>query len=138
MNQINLIGRITKDLEQKQSSNGEILIHFTIAVDEWSKEGNKTNFIPCVAFKHQAENMLKYLRKGSLIGVEGHLSVKGYEKEGKFLTFINVVADRVMFLESKKDVSNNQEQTIIQHNSSYVDNNSDNNSELIEDSILWD
>ncbi|ATZ17204.1 single-strand DNA-binding protein [Williamsoniiplasma luminosum] len=141
MNQINLIGRITKNLELKTASNGNVFLGFTIAVSEHRKDGEHTNFIPCIAFNHTAENMNKYLGKGSLISVEGRLQVRSSNKEGKYENIINVAADRVHFLESQKvkkelSVEQNNEVLTSQFNNNSTDENED--YQTLQDSILWD
>ncbi|PPE05949.1 single-stranded DNA-binding protein [Williamsoniiplasma lucivorax] len=110
MNKVILIGRITKDIELKQTVKNESFTPFTIAVSEYRNGAEYTNFINCLAFNENAENMIKFLHKGSLICVEGKLSVRNSNKDGKFETTTSVTVERIQYLEPK--TKNNKEQTI--------------------------
>ncbi|AXK50698.1 single-stranded DNA-binding protein [Spiroplasma alleghenense] len=101
MNQVQLIGRITKDLELRTSSAGKSFVAFTLAVSSFGGGKEYTNFIPCFAWERSAENMAKFLKKGSLIAVEGSLSARSENKDGVYQTIVNVTAQRVEFLESR-------------------------------------
>ena len=100
MNNIQLIGRITKDLELKQGSNTS-MCSFTIAVNrKFAKEGQqKADFINVICFGKVAENLVKYQGKGSQIGVIGSLNIDQYQdQEGNNRTFTKVVANEIEFL----------------------------------------
>ena len=74
MNKTYLIGRLTKDPELKHTANGIASLRFTLAVNRTltSAKGEKTaDFINCIAWRTQAENMAKFLKKGSQVLVEG-------------------------------------------------------------------
>ena len=105
-NSILLTGRITKDLELKQA--GQVSKwDFTLAVDrEYVKEGQqKTDFINITVFGKTAENLCKYQGKGSKILVLGALNIDHYQKDGENRTFTKVIANKIEFLDSKKDSS---------------------------------
>lgn len=107
MNRVNLVGRITRDLELRVAKNGSKFVFFTVAVSEFSTREEKTNYIPCSAFDKTAENMVKYLSKGSLISVEGRITTRNNQTpDGKFETIVNVLAERVNFLEPSKNRNN--------------------------------
>ncbi|ADK69853.1 single-stranded DNA-binding protein [Mycoplasma mycoides subsp. mycoides] len=107
MNRVNLVGRITRDLELRVAKNGSKFVFFTVAVSEFSTKEEKTNYIPCSAFDRTAENMVKYLSKGSLISVEGRITTRNNQTpDGKFETIVNVLAERVNFLEPAKNRNN--------------------------------
>ncbi|EXU60045.1 single-stranded DNA-binding protein [Mycoplasma mycoides] len=107
MNRVNLVGRITRDLELRVAKNGSKFVFFTVAVSEFSTKEEKTNYIPCSAFDRTAENMVKYLSKGSLISVEGRITTRNNQTpDGKFETIVNVLAERVNFLEPSKNRNN--------------------------------
>ncbi|QVK06030.1 single-stranded DNA-binding protein [Mycoplasma mycoides] len=107
MNRVNLVGRITRDLELRVAKNGSKFVFFTVAVSEFSTREEKTNYIPCSAFDKTAENMVKYLSKGSLISVEGRITTRNNQTpDGKFETIVNVLAERVNFLEPFKNRNN--------------------------------
>ena len=105
INRIVLVGRLTKDPELRQATSGRAITSFTLAVDGRGKkaDGTKdTSFIPCVAFGQTAENMSKFTRKGSLVGVDGTLNQRKYQKQdGTNASVLEVLCDSVRFLESK-------------------------------------
>lgn len=80
MNKIFLIGRITKDLELRNTSKGTPVCEFTLAVN---RDKENTDFITCQVWNKQAENLCKYQGKGSLISVAGELRVETYEINDK-------------------------------------------------------
>ena len=73
MNKIILIGRLTRDLEPKNAKSGMLYVNFTLAVNRKVKKGEekKADFFNCTAFNYTAENMIKFLHKGSQVAVEG-------------------------------------------------------------------
>lgn len=108
-------GRITKDLVLKNTQNGTPVVSFTLAVNRrfTNQDGKReADFIPVVAWKKQAENLCKYLGKGSLITVDGHLQGRTYEDtNGKKVFVLEVIADDIIYLESAnkhKDSNNTQ------------------------------
>ncbi|HCY6567411.1 TPA: single-stranded DNA-binding protein [Staphylococcus aureus] len=111
LNRTVLVGRLTKDPEYRTTPNGVSVTTFTIAVNRTftNAQGEReADFINVVVFKKQAENVERYLSKGSLAGVDGRLQTRSYEnKDGQRVFVTEVVADSVQFLEPK---SNNQQQ----------------------------
>lgn len=115
MNKSILIGRITRDLGLQ--GNNTKYTKFSIAVDRIGKEG--ADFIGVTVFGKQAENAVKYLSKGRKVAIEGHLQSGVYEKDGKVIYTLDVIADRVEFLEwgekkeeSAADAVNNSEEAL--------------------------
>ena len=107
MNNVSLIGRLTQDPELRTTSSGLSTCSFTIAVDgRPSANGEShTDFIRCVAWRNQAENLCKYQKKGSQIGVTGRIQTGSYDaQDGTKRYTTDVVADRIIFLGSKGDV----------------------------------
>ena len=104
INRVVLVGRLTRDPELRKTINSAVA-SFTIAVDNRLKgpTGEKTtSFIPCVAWNQQAENMVRFVKKGSLVGVEGRLNQRTYDsKDGRKVQIIEVICDSVQFLEPK-------------------------------------
>lgn len=94
MNVIAIKGRITKDIELKQTSTDKAYAIFTVAVDRAFSKDKKTDFISCKAWGKSAENIANYLSKGSEIALTGALNIDEYEKDGekKSFTFVNVSA----------------------------------------------
>lgn len=105
INRVVLVGRITKDPELRTSSSGNSVVSFTIAVDSRLKnpDGERgTAFIGCVVFGTTAETVSKFTRKGSLLGVEGYLNQRKYQRQdGSTASVLEVICDSVQFLEPK-------------------------------------
>ena len=113
MNSVILIGRLTADPEGKEDSYAR----FTLAVDrKFKKEGEQeADFISCVAFKKRGDFVLKYLKKGTKIAIEGSLQTSSYEKDGQKRYSTDVIANSIEFAESKKseDLPPRQEEGFI-------------------------
>ena len=104
MNRVELIGRITRDPELRYTNSNIATARFTLAVNRpfQSQNGEQgTDFINIVVWRKQAENVKKYVSKGSLVAVEGRIQTGSYEKDGQRIYTTDVVADSVQFLESK-------------------------------------
>ena len=99
-NRVILGGRLTKDIELKTSGTGTVFCSFSVAVTGKNKEAT---YINCVAFKKTAELLNQYFHKGSSVLLEGQLSVRSYEKDGKKNYTTEVVTDSVFFVDSKGD-----------------------------------
>lgn len=110
INSVILTGRLTKNIDLRQTSAGKAMTYFTLAVNRvFKKEQGVSNadFVTCVAFGVQAENMARYLTQGSLIGVEGRISTRNFQgKDGNTVYVTEVIANNVTFLESKKQQTN--------------------------------
>ena len=111
INQVTLVGRITKDLELKYTQSGIAICRFTIACNRPFKNQdgeNEADFPNVITFRKIAENAANYLRKGSLVGVTGRIQTSSFEgKDGNRVFMTEVVADSVQFLEPKG--TNNQQ-----------------------------
>ena len=105
INRVILVGRLTKDPEYRQTQSGVSTATFTLAVNRTFKNKNgerEADFINVVVFRQQANNVSKYLSKGSLAGVDGRIQSRNYEnKEGQRVFVTEVVADSVQFMDSK-------------------------------------
>jgi single-strand DNA-binding protein len=105
INRTVLVGRLTKDPELRYTSSNIAYARFTLAVNRTFSGPNgerEADFIQCIVWRRQAENVAKFVRKGSLIGVEGRIQTGSYEDNTgirKFTT--DVVCDSVQFLEPK-------------------------------------
>jgi len=114
MNNISLVGRLTRDPELKYFQSGTAKLTFSIAVDRdyKTKDGNKiTDFIPVEALGKSAETWSNYLGKGRLVGIQGSMYVDRYTDEsGNNKTFAKVFAKNVEFLDYGKDKTNNEPQ----------------------------
>ena len=121
MNKVLLIGRITKDLELRHTSNDKAVCDFTLAVN---RDKENADFINCVVWNSQAENLCKYQGKGSLIAVFGELRVDTYEVEGnkRYKTYVYV--NNIEFLSKKEETIPTEElttKTITQETIEYTD-----------------
>ncbi|MCQ2795836.1 MAG: single-stranded DNA-binding protein [Bacilli bacterium] len=105
VNRVVLVGRLTRDPELRKTNSDKPVASFTLAVDNRNKgaDGQKTaSFIPVTVWNDQATNVCKYVRKGSLVGVDGRLLQRSFEKkDGTKASVLEVVADSVQFLEPK-------------------------------------
>ena len=104
MNRVVLVGRLVRDPnELRRSANNNAVISFTIAVDNrfTKQEDRKADYVPCVAWSKTAEIVSQYARKGALVGVEGRLQSRNYEKEGQKIFVLELLVDNIQFLETK-------------------------------------
>ena len=110
VNNVVLVGRLVRDVDLRQTSTGKEMTYFTLAVNKNFKneQGEQAaDFIGCVAFGKTAENMARFLSKGSLIAVEGRISTRNFQgNDGKTVYVTEVVASSITFLESKKQQGN--------------------------------
>lgn len=106
INNVVVVGRLTRAVDLRYTSNGTAYASFTLAVDRDFKNQNgekETDFINCVMWRKPAENLANYTKKGSLIGVEGRIQTRNYENEqGKRVYVTEVLAEKFSFLESAK------------------------------------
>ena len=110
MNKVVLIGRLTRDPDLRYPSSNVPVANFTIAVNRPFENQNGervADFINIIVWRKQAENVKKYIGKGSLVAVEGRIQTRNYEgQDGKRVYVTEVVADSVQFLESKSQSQN--------------------------------
>lgn len=132
INRVVLVGRLTKDPEYKVTPSGVSVATFTLAINRnfTNAQGERqADFINCIVFRKQAENVNNYLNKGSLAGVEGRLQSRSYDnQEGRKVFVTEVICDSVQFLEPKNSQNNansNAQQTNYNQttNTSYNQNN---------------
>ena len=112
INQVVLVGRTTKDIELAYTRNSKAYTKFSLAVNRGFKDeqGNyQADFIRVVAWGKQAENAAKFVKKGDLIGVTGRIETGSYDDNGTTRYTTDVVANSIVFLESKKSNQNQQQ-----------------------------
>jgi single-strand DNA-binding protein len=98
MNVVVEVGRLTSDVELKQTENGVSVCSFTIAVYR-TKE--ITDFLPCIAWRETAEHICRYFGKGKMIAIRGELQSRKYtEKDGKKRTAIEINVKSTGFCDS--------------------------------------
>ena len=111
MNKVMLIGRLTKVPELRSTPNGKQVCEFTLATNRINNED--ADFISCIVWEKQAENLCKYQTKGSLIGIIGQLRTTSYEKEGvrKYKTYVLVSEIEYLSSVSHKEENEGQSET---------------------------
>jgi single-strand DNA-binding protein len=109
INRVVLVGRLTKDPELRYTPSGAAVATFTLAVNRafTNQQGDReADFINCVVWRRQAENVANFLKKGNLAGVDGRLQTRNYEDQtGRRVYVTEVVGDSVQFLEPKGGAS---------------------------------
>lgn len=122
INRVVLVGRLTRDVEVRKTASGLSVATFTVACDRRVARGQDGNnqqsadFISCVAWRQAADFLGSYARKGALVGVEGRIQTRNYDRDGQKVYVTEIVCDTVNLLESKS-----QSQSRAQ-NSGYQDN----------------
>ncbi|MCA9765443.1 MAG: single-stranded DNA-binding protein [Carnobacterium sp.] len=108
MNQLNLIGRIVREIEVKEVGEGKVVLNNSIAVKRKFKhdQGQQADFIPIVAWGQIAKLIQDYCEKGDLIGVTGHIQSRTYQnKEEETVFVIEMVVTEIDFLQGKKNTA---------------------------------
>mgnify|MGYP001309522367 CR=1 FL=1 len=102
MNQVALVGNLTRDVELRKTQSGKSVVSFTVAVQKkFNRE--EADFVNCVAWEHTADFISNYLVKGSKVSVEGSIQSRSYEdSNGKKVFVQEVLAERVQSLESRQ------------------------------------
>lgn len=107
LNNVIIMGRLTRDPELRRTQGGTAVTSFTMAVDRdfKSQSGEKeADFIDVVAWRNTGEFAAKYLAKGRMAVVEGRIQVRDWQdKDGNRRKSVEVVADNVYFADSKRD-----------------------------------
>lgn len=105
MNKAILIGRLTKDPELRTTPTGRNVCQFSVAVSRNFTNANgerEADFINCVVWDKQAENLVKYQKKGNQIAVEGRIQTRNYDdKDGKKVYVTEILTSNISFLDSK-------------------------------------
>ena len=114
LNRVVIVGRLVRDPELRKTASDRSVVAFTVALDNrTTNNGEKsTSYIPCTAWNSTAESIAKFMKKGSLVGVDGHLNQRSYTaNDGRKVSVVEVIADSVQFLEKKNDSSANSSTT---------------------------
>jgi len=112
LNRVVLVGRLVRDPELRYTNNNNVpVVSFTLAVNRpFSSGANGTggdnkqeaDFLPCIAWRKQAENVSKYVRKGHMVAVDGRIQTRDYMDNTNNRRYVTeIVCDSVVFLESK-------------------------------------
>ena len=115
INNVTLVGRLTKDVELKYTPSNVANVSFTLAVNRTFKNANgerESDFINCVIWRQSAENFANWAKKGALIGITGRIQTRNYENaQGQRVYITEVIAENFQMLESR-----NQQQVQSQGN----------------------
>ena len=125
INNVTLIGRLTKDVELKRTPSDIAAAQFTIACNRNFKNANgeyDADFVSCVMWREQAERFASWTKKGYLVAIVGRIQTRNYEgTDGRRIYVTEVVAENFQILE-KRDNSGNQNSMMEQMPPSYASN----------------
>ena len=114
INNVVLVGRLVRDPELRYTPNNQAVATFSLAVNRPFKNQNgerEADFINCVIWRQQAENLANWAKKGALIGITGRIQTRSYEnQQGQRVYVTEVVADSFQLLESREDREGGQSQ----------------------------
>ena len=106
INNVVLVGRLTKDVEVKKTQSGLSVASFTVACDRRLSQEQRNNneqsadFISCVAWRGSADFLGNYAHKGDTVGVEGRIQTRSYDRDGQRGYVTEIVANSVSILHS--------------------------------------
>lgn len=121
INHVVVVGRLTKKPELKFTANGTKYTQFNVATQRnfKNKSGEyEADFINCLMWRTAAENFVKFTDKGSLVGIEGRIQTRSYDKDGKTVYITEVLAEGFSLLETKKVVEARSNQPVFNSNES--------------------
>lgn len=102
MNSVILVGRLTRDVDVRQTTSGSTVGRFSLAVDRFGKDKG-ADFINCVAFDKKAEVLQKYTHKGSKISLIGRIQTGSYtNKDGQNVYTTDVIVNEIEFCKDRK------------------------------------
>lgn len=114
INNVVLVGRLTKDPDLRYTGSGTAAASFTLAVNRSFKnaDGNReADFINCVIWRKSAETLANYARKGTLLGITGRIQTRNYEnQQGQRVYVTEVVAENFQLLEKREESTREQPQ----------------------------
>lgn len=133
INRVVLLGNMTRDPELRRTGSGKAVTNFTLALNRYNND--EADFVDCVCWEKIAENTAQYCHKGSKVAVEGSIQTGSYvDKDGHNRKTVNVLCNRVEFLNTNN--SNNNLQPQINNNYNNL-NDPINSYELQEDDIQF-
>lgn len=119
INHVVVVGRLTRKPELKFTSTGTKYTQFSVATQRnfKNKSGEyEADFINCLMWRTAAENFVKFTDKGSLVGIEGRIQTRSYDKDGKTVYITEVLAEGFSLLETKKVVEERNNQPVFSSN----------------------
>lgn len=115
LNNVSLVGRLTKDAELRYTPNNQAVATFSLAVNRNFKSQNgerEADFINCVIWRQQAENLANWSKKGALIGITGRIQTRSYEnQQGQRVYVTEVVVENFQVLEKRDNTANQNSMT---------------------------
>lgn len=130
INNVVLVGRLTKDVDLRYTGNDTAVGNFTLAIERPYTNGQgerESDFINCVIWRGKAENLANFTAKGSLIGITGSIQTRTYEHEQKGTVYITEVnADNFQLLEPKS-VTDKRKNQASNNNQDYQQTNTQGN-----------
>lgn len=139
MNSICLVGRLTKDVELRYTPSNVAVATFTLAVNRTFKNENgerEADFINCVMWRQQAENLANFAKKGALIGVIGRIQTRSYDnQQGQRVYVTEVVAEQFQLLESKGQQGNQGQKPTQQQTPDFSRNGNANPLDISDDML---
>lgn len=131
INNVVLVGRLTKDPDLKYTASGQAVATFSLAVNRNFTNQNgerEADFINCVIWRKPAETLANYAHKGTLIGITGRIQTRNYEnQQGQRVYVTEVVAENFYLLEKKSSESQSNYNAPEQHSNDFQGNNHANN-----------
>ncbi|MBS8025564.1 MULTISPECIES: single-stranded DNA-binding protein [Streptococcus] len=113
INNVVLVGRMTRDAELRYTPSNQAVATFTLAVNRNFKNQNgerEADFINVVIWRQQAENLANWAKKGALVGITGRIQTRSYDnQQGQRVYVTEVVAESFQLLESRGQQSNSQD-----------------------------
>ncbi len=106
LNQIVLVGRLTRDITVNKSGKGNKVATLSLAIPRSFKNSEgvyETDFIDCVLFDNIADNTSEYCKKGDIVGIKGRVQSRVVEKDNEKEYLTEIIAEKVTFLSSKKE-----------------------------------
>ena len=110
INNVVLVGRLTKDIELRKTSSNISTCTFTLACNRKFYSGNNgptADFINCVAWRQSADFLAQYASKGAIVGVEGRITTRNYEGQNGRVYVTEVTCDSVQLIGGSKNSGNN-------------------------------
>ncbi|WP_369350423.1 single-stranded DNA-binding protein [Streptococcus hillyeri] len=112
INNVVLVGRMTRDAELRYTPSNVAVATFTLAVNRTFKNDageREADFINCVIWRQSAENLANWAKKGALIGITGRIQTRNYEnQQGQRVYVTEVVAESFQLLESRNQQGNQE------------------------------
>lgn len=129
MNKVFLIGRLSRDPELRHTSNNTPFCQINVAISRPVGQGKEpeTDFINIVAWNKQAENLVKYVKKGNQIAIEGRIQTRSYDnEEGKKVYVTEVLANHIEFIGNNSNKTNDNQTQTRDNKTSYTAEEIDN------------